>query len=313
MNKKLTYTYEQIEPLIAAQTQEGTRVIVEFALPNSTEVVESFATVRRGKGAGARVKQRIKRTAASQVRMMGNRMIRGVVGSNIAGRTAAVAFSTASREHMRSKVMYDKSDVERAVCEAFERVKEHFHYDENTETWGEPPVPPPPAPKSPFVEQMESAPIANSYDLEVFARILAELAYADGTITQEEKEFFEGFIPDDIGPMERLIQGDPVSRVECEEVTESVKETIYQFAWAIALVDFDLDPMEQELLAEYADMFQIQEYRVAELTKNAKYEVLERAIDPDISRQELFELGDKIDLSRDDAERCRIGMKKRAG
>lgn len=295
------------------QEVEGSKVVVEFALPGSQEVIESFAGIKKGNDMMSKVSSRVKRSAGGQMRMMGGRMIRGVLGGNIVGRTASMAFTTASTEVIRNNTRYEKKDIEGAVVAAFLRVKDHFHYNVDSGQWGEPPIPPPPMPKSPFQEQMESAPIGNTYDYEIFARILTELAFSDGTITAEEKEFFTGFIPDEIGPMERLIQGDPVSRIECEEVTERVKETIYQFAWAISLVDFDLDPMEEELLQEYADMFGIQEFRKQELILNAKYEVLERAIDPDISRQELFELADKISMSRDDAERCRIGMKKRAG
>lgn len=306
-------TYSLIEPLIVSQNVDGTKVICEFALPGSQEVVESFGGIKKGKDMASKVTSRVKRSAASQMRMMGSRMIRGVTGSNMVGRTATVAFNTASSEAVRTNLAYDKKDLERAILEAFNRVKDHFHYNEQKGQWGEPPIPPPPVQKSPFQEQMESAPIGNTYDYEIFARILTELAFSDGTISAEEKEFFTSFIPDEVGPMERLIQGDPVSRIECEEVTEKVKETIYQFAWAISLVDFDLDPMEEELLAEYADMFKIADYRSQELILNAKYEVLERAIDPDISRQELFELADKINMTRDDAERCRIGIKKRMG
>lgn len=313
MKKEIEYTYSMIEPLVVDHAVEGSKVVVEFALPGSQDVVESFAGIKKGKDVMSKVTNRVKRTAGSQMRMMGSRMIRGVLGSNMVGRTAQVAFTTGSSEVIRNNTMYEKKDIEKAIVDAFIRVKDHFHYNPESGQWGEPPIPPPPMPMSPFQEQMESAPIGNTYDYEIFARILTELAFSDGSITAEEKEFFGSFIPDEVGPMERLIQGDPVSRIECEEVTEKVKETIYQFAWAIALVDFDLDPMEEELLHEYADMFQIADFRKQELILNAKYEVLERAIDPDISRQELFELADKISMSRDDAERCRIGMKKRAG
>ena len=96
-------------------------------------------------------------------------------------------------------------------------------------------------------------------------------------------------------------------------VTAGVKGTIYMFAWVIALVDLHSDAVEEELLMEYADVFGLTDVRREELIKIAKYFVLERNIDPDIPREDLFTYADKIKLSHDDAERCRIQYKRRIG
>ena len=141
------------------------------------------------------------------------------------------------------------------------------------------------------------------HDKNVFARVLAELAYADGTVSKDEAEFFKNIIPPDQPSLDRLAKSDPVSKVEAEEVTQLVKATIYMVAWVIALIDLNLDPVEEELLMEYSDVFGIQPARREELIKHAKYFVIEQNIDPDEPRDELFAIADKIKLNHDDAER----------
>ncbi|MEM7040066.1 MAG: hypothetical protein AAF570_24050, partial [Bacteroidota bacterium] len=196
---------------------------------------------------------------------------------------------------------------------AFERVQEHFHYDEEAGEWGKPLAAPPPPPKSPFEEQISSNPVADPHDKNIFARVMAELAYADGHIAPEEAELFKDIIPPDQPSLDQLAKADPVSQIEAEEVTNGVKGTIYMFAWVIALIDLDLDPVEEELLMEYADVFELNENRREELIKMAKYFVLEKNIDPDIPREDLFALAEKVKLGQDDAERCRIQYKRRVG
>ena len=110
-----------------------------------------------------------------------------------------------------------------------------------------------------------------------------------------------------------MAKADPVSKVEAEEVTQGVKATIYMMAWVIALIDLEMDPVEEELLMEYADVFGLPDNRREELIKFAKFYVMEQNIDPDEPREDLFQVADKIKLNHDDAERCRIAYKRRVG
>jgi hypothetical protein len=312
MARKQEFTYQMIEPLIVFQDSDGRNVFVEFGLPGSTEIFESKASIRKGNDLGSKVKRRVAAVATSQARMVATRAIRGVVGGGFVGRMATTATTTAAQE-VKPGQGPNETDVQNAVVDAFMRVKDNFHYDEVTGEWGKPLVAPPPPPKSPFEEQISSHPIADPHDKNVFARCMAELAYADGSISKEEAEFFKGIIPPDQPSLDRLAKADPVSKIEAEEVTQGVKATIFMFAWVIALIDLDMNHVEEELLMEYADVFAIPDNRREDLIKFAKWYVLEQNIDPDEPREELFQVADKIKLNHDDAERGRIAYKRRMG
>lgn len=305
-------TYELIEPLIIHTEMQGTKVIVEFRIPGSDEVIESDANMKREKSTKGRMKQVVKRTMANNARRTATRMMRQALGSNMISRSASMAMNAGSRDLVR-QAQFGKAEKEEAVISAFVRVQHHFHYDEETGEWGKSPKPPPDVPKAPFEQQLIDAPIRNKYDQEILARIMAELANADGHLDKSEEEFFNDVIPPEFLPLESLMKKDPVNSIECEEVSEPVKATIYQFAWAIALVDYDLDAVEEELLMEYADMFGFTDDRREELVRNAKYHILERAIHEETTREELYEYADRIRLDHFEAERCRARMKKRQG
>ena len=312
MGKPKSYTYEQIEPLIVSEEMEGRNVYCEFALPGSDEIFEAKANARAGKDVSAKVKRRVTMVARNQARRAATRVVRGALGGGMIGRSGAMAFNTAARE-VKPGMGPSAKDVRNAVVKAFMSVAANFHYDEETGEWSKADDPPPPPPKSPLEEQVNSNPIVDPHDKSVFARVLAELAYADGTVTKEESEFFRDIIPPDQPTLDKLAKADPVSKIEAQEVTQGVKATIYMFAWVIAAIDLDVDPVEEELLMEYADVFELPEPRRDELMRFAKYFVLEQNIDPDIPREDLFELARKIRLGDDDAERCRIAYKRRVG
>jgi len=250
--------------------------------------------------------------ARNQARRSATMAIRGAVGGGVAGRMSTMAVSTAARE-ARPGDGPTKKEIRESIEMLFEKVAKFFHWNPETEEWEKPGVPPPPPPKSPFEKQIETNPIADAHDKNIFARVMAELAYADGQVSPEESELFKAIIPADQPPLDQLAKSDPVSSIEAQEVTEGVKGTIYMFAWTIAIIDLALDPVEEELLFEYGDVFNIPEPQRDELIKNAKYFVLEKNIDPDIPREELFQIAAKINLSNDDAERCRIAFKRRIG
>ncbi len=312
MAKDRDLTYEKIEPLIVYQEVEDRNVFCEFALPGTNEVFESKATIQQGKDVGSKVKKRVAQVAKNQVRRTATRAIRGALGNNMLGRTGSIAFQTAARE-VKPGQGPNEEQIKKAVLTAFGRVKENFYFDEESGEWTKPPIAPPPPPKSPFEEQIASNPISDPHDKNIFARVMAELAYADGVISPEEAELFKVIIPHDQPSLDRLAKADPVSKIEAQEVTTGVKGTIYMFAWVIALIDLELDSVEEELLMEYSDVFELQEARREELIKFAKFYVLEQNIDPDEAREDLFSTADKIKLSHDDAERARIAYKRRVG
>ncbi len=312
MAKKNKYTLEQIEPLIVTQEVDNRTLYIEFALPGSDEIYDVSYTIKKSRDVGSKIKDRATRTGVMYARRGAVRAVRSGLGGGIAGRMIGQTMNQASREIKPGQGVSQK-EIDNAIVEAFEKVSKYFEWNETTQEWGKPGVPPPPPPKSPFEEQVAANPIADAHDKNIFARVMAELAYADGQVAPEEAEFFKEIIPPDQPGLDVLAKSDPVSSIEAQEVTEGVKGTIYMFAWVIALIDLELDSIEEELLMEYADVFNLTDTVRNDLTKHAKYFVLEKNIDPDIPRDELFKIAGKIGLDKDDAERCRIAFKRRVG
>ncbi|MBK6622492.1 MAG: TerB family tellurite resistance protein [Saprospirales bacterium] len=160
-------------------------------------------------------------------------------------------------------------------------------------------------------EQIGKSPLSTRFDREVLARILVELASADGEIESAEQEFLESVVGAEFGSINELMAMEPVSPVECEELNPGVRETIYLLAWVMSLVDLDVNPSERSILMEYAGMFGFSGQKTEEIIRKARLYLLESSIAADTSREELFSLADSLGVDRNDAERALIQLKKR--
>lgn len=313
-------TYNLIKPLIVDVEVQGQRVFVEFQQPDSGNFIEAQAPIRRSNSVGSAIGRSVKRTAIQQARSSITRMVGSLFGSGFLGRTARAATSTAASEYSRSQNQSanapSQDEIDEAVVMAFKSVRNQFHYDEATKTWGKPKAGAPAAAsreKTAFELQIERNPIADRHDRKVFARILADLASADGIIQEEEVNFFQSLVPVDAGSIHDIIASEPVSKVDCEMVKDGVRDTIYMFSWAIVMVDYEIHPKEVEMMGRYADMLGISDAKRAELQGFARVHMLEQALTPDISREELFELADSLNMNHDDAERAKIAWLRRVG
>jgi uncharacterized tellurite resistance protein B-like protein len=335
------YTYNLIEPLLVNSQIEGSRIYCSFRTP-SGEIIESFGKLSRPKSMEGKIRKQLTRTATRSARRIATRSVRSVLGGGMFGRMGSqIVRSMVSTDNISDGgVSYGSAEKQAGILAAFEKVADRFNLDENSGQWQEAaPMPGNSTPsrrkkikighrgakKEPkysyssdaaiagslFENQLKKAPIENNFDKEITARILTELANADGKISREEKSFLAEIIPPEIGTINELLERDPVSQIECEEVSEPVKETIFMLAWTVALSDFSIDPEEVEILSEYAEMLGLTEDRQEGLIRAAKYNMLENVIDRSTARAELFDLSTKLELSNDDAERCLIDLKKR--
>lgn len=310
-------TYNLIKPLIVDVEVQGQRVFVEFQQPDTGNFIEAQASVRRGNSVGSAVSRSVKRTAIQQARSSITRMVGSLFGGGFLGRTARAATSTATSEYARGQSQQANApterDIEEAVVAAFKTVRNQFHWDEKAGAWGKPKAPAAAREKTPFEAQIERHPIADRHDRKVFARILADLASADGVIQDEEVTFFQSLVPTDAGSIHDIIASEPVSKVDCEMVKDGVRDTIYMFSWAIVMVDYEIHPKEVDMMGKYGDMLGIASSRKTELEHTAKVHMLEQALNPEISREELFELADSLNLNHDEAERAKIAWIRRQG
>lgn len=310
-------TYEMIKPFIVHSEIEGNKMIVEFETP-SGEIVSSSASIKRTKSIQGQVTRQVGRVAQRQVRRVASRLVRSALGGGMMGRIGSRAVRTGTRESMKNMTtMHSTKDKEDAMVTAFRRVKNHFSDQQAEEGSSRSRTAKIKVSKremegmSPFEGQLKKFPVQTRYDKEVLARMLVELALCDGSISDEERDFLEATIGDEFGSIDKLSSLDPLSKVECQEVSKDIKPTIYLFAWVISLVDFNLSPIEDQLLMDFADKLALPDKQFKEMTKAAKFYILEQAVNIDCDKSELFEMADAIQMDREEAERCLIGMKKR--
>ena len=307
----MSVTYEQIEPLIVNRSLEGSRMICTFKTP-SGNIVESQATLKRERDIQSQISQRVTRLAATQTRMAVTRTLSQALGGGIFGRTASMIVRTASTPQALG-INFSESEKRNAVIEAFEKVQQYFELDNHSGNWKSPDTSTVSSnnPSSLFEKQLKDHPILNRYDKEILARMLVEVANVDGNLGDTEVDFIESFISSDVGNVKSLLHKDPLSEIECEEVSSSVKKTIYMLAWVVALVDYEIEPAEKEKLMEFAYMLGLNDSETREMIKISKYYILENAMNEDLNRSELTELAKCLQITNEEAERCLIQYKKR--
>ena len=307
-------TYEQVSKYLVEADVDGNQVICTFRKENG-DLIQSSATIRRLNTVQSQITRRVKTVVINRTRSKAASMVRSVLGGGILGATASTIIRTVSNPGNLG-TQFSEEEEEAAVVTAFEMVQSHFPTEAPKivlRQTGNKPAPPPAVKEnlSPFEMQVKKAPLQNLFEKEILARILVETANVDGEIEAEESALLEEIIAPEVGTIQQLLVKDPVSTVECRELNPKSKETIYMAAWMMALSNLDISASEESLLYEYAEMFALPRQSTEELIKNARFSILENAIEPTTDRATLFELADKLKMNREDAEVCLIQMKKR--
>ncbi len=314
----MEFTYEMLIPIIVDVQQDGNTVHCTFGIPGTDQLIESSAGISRDRSAGGQVQKTATRMASRQGRMAAGRMIRGALGGGILGRIGARAVRTGWRS-MDPARMPSGSEKQDAVVSAFNKVSHHFQYNPNTGQFSQGSGKAAPGgrekeaakkPQTPFEKQMERGAISNSFEREILARMLVEIANTDGNIGESERSFIEDVMGDDMPNLQSIMMKDPISPVECESLDDAVRETVYMLAWCMACADYRINPEQADVLEQFADMFGFPPHVEQNLRLWAKLQMLEMAVDVHTGRQELFEVADSLELDHVEAEKHHIFMKK---
>jgi hypothetical protein len=311
--------YQAIQPLIAHAEQQGASMRVVFRCPVSGQEIESSAGMRQDSSMTSRVSQSAKRSLMWSVRSAIASAVRSALGSGILGNAAA----SVSRDVMHAgeeKLRYSEDDKRDAVERAFQAVAGRFVWDTQqgryiaAQAAGDV--------MTDFMRQLTAAPPATRYDRGVVARMLTEIAAADGQLGADEHAFVAGFVTPDIGTVETLARAPRLSAAELAETSEGpVRDTMLMLAWAVALADDSLAPQEQARLAEYGHGLGITGARAAELEGHAQGYLLDQALarayatgqrDP-AAHAEAMELARRLGIDATLAERADIRFRKRYG
>ena len=319
-------TYELIQSLVISAEADGSKMVCEFEVPESQEVIPSSAMIKRDKSVAGQIKQRVTRTVTSRARVSTSRLVRNILGGGMLGRIGSQAVNTATRGVTQDLNRgYSSDEKEAAIVEAFSKVAKHFHYDDvlgwqkagaivtnkqkvrSAETK--------PVRKqvnrnaSEFEKLVQKNTITNSFEKEVLARLLVEVAQADGGISSDEEQFLQEFIPD----YEAFLQKPLLTPIECEEISKSSKLTIYAIAWVVALIDLEMNPLEEAKLFELGDWFELNDRTVDSTINTAKSYILEQNITLDSSNEDAITVGKLLGFTDDESLRAFIKFKKRMG
>jgi tellurite resistance protein len=311
--------YQAIQPLIAHAEQQGTTMRVVFRCPVSGQEVESSAGLRQGSSVTSRMSQSAKRSVMWSVRSAIASAVRSAFGSGILGNAVA----TASRDAMQAgeeKLRYSEDDKRDAIERAFQAVATRFVWDTQqgryiaAQAAGDV--------MTDFMRQLQAAPATTKYDRSVVARMLTEIAAADGQLGEDEHAFVAGFVTPDIGTVDTLVRTPRLSAAELAETSAGpVRDTMLMLAWAVALADDALAPQEEARLVEYGHGLGIPGTRAAELKGHAQAYLFDQALarayatgqrDP-AAHAEAMELARRLGIDATLAERADIRFRKRYG
>ena len=322
----MDFSYEEISKYVLDYQIDGNRVVVEFQ-NDAGEVFDGSAVVKQSRTLQSNITKKVGRMAKSQARRHASRMVRSALGGGMLGRIGStVVRSTASNIETPGANNFSESDIQEAITKAFKRVSRNFAVGGKTSNRSE-------SARDRRVQatdrravmsdragareeeldfqgHLTAAPISNLFEQDVLARLLVSIAQADGKITEDERELITEMLPKKIGTISDIAGRGDISRVEAEEIDSGVRKSILLLAWSVALVDFDLSPKESQKLNEYASLFGMENHQASHLATLAKYETMSSVMSPYMSKSDLYEAADGLELDREEAERMLIRFKK---
>lgn len=296
-------TYEAIKPYILEEKIQGSKVFCKFQVDN--QVFESIGIIRINTSDGKeRVTRMVKNTAVGRLRSTILQVLRRAVGGGFVGTAVSMAGNEIVRQGTDG-IKHSRKDKENAVVEAFEKITTEITYEGGrwrlaTEF-------------SEFEKLIRRQPLTKAYDKKILARMLVEMARADGTIEKEEKAFFDDFLTEETGGLRDLMRAPAISVVECEEVNNEARENVFMIVAAVALTDNEFADEEKQKLEEYSQMFDFKDEKHEELLRYAQDYTIEAYIraNGNMSRDEIYAFADKIGMERGEAERTQIRLEKR--
>ncbi len=312
-------SYDDIEPLIADSKIDGSTIEVSFRCPVTQTEVPSQGTMRAGRDVSSVAQRSVKRSLSQSLRRAVFSAIRGALGSGLLGRAGQdVARSVLTDATDKMNHTHSSGEKQAALLEAFEQVQSQFVWDAKSSRWVAAEAL---GAKSEFSSQLASAPVRAKYDRGVLARMLVEIAAADGSVSAEEKDFLAGFVTPDLGSIDQLLAAGSLSSVDLSEVSAgSVRETLLMLAWAAACTDEDLDASEQAKLTDFAAGLGLSSQQATKMRTVAQEHVLNAAFQAAYSdgvdatkKAQVLAVAAAIGVPAEQAQRFEIRFRKAHG
>ncbi|MCP4444464.1 MAG: TerB family tellurite resistance protein [Myxococcales bacterium] len=318
----LSTNYDILFPLIAQATPDGATMRVTFRCPVTGTTVEAYATMQASDGVGSRAKAGVKRGLMWSLRGAVASAARQAVGGGMAGSMASGAAYGAT-SNVGSSTSFSEEQKKAAMVEAFESVRGQFAWDAANNRFIS--VQAASEVMTEFARQLEAAPVTTPYDRTVLARMLTEIACADGELGAEERTFLASFITADIGSIDQLSQQAMQNRLGAADLSECAqgpsRETMLMLGWALAFTDQELAFAEEQRLGELATGLSLDPTRAQQLKTFAQVYAVDNMLShvyqtgkrDDATYSWVMDFADRIGLEKTEAERADIRYRKRYG
>jgi len=310
-------TYDAITPLIEQEDVSGSSVTVTFRCPVSGRQIRSSASIVQDQS--GRVGQAVKRSLWQNMRWSLARVVRSVMGYGVAGEVGSAVAYTAMAGAEQRQWEPTKEQVKQATVDAFRSAQNQFAWDPSGQRWVAASVFR--ELQTEFAVMLQSTVFDKPWDRNILARMLTEVAAADGTIAEQEREFFHAFTGGTGATLDELMAKDPLTKAELGETSAEVRRPMLVLSLAVAMSDENYAPEEEAKLAHFAAGLGLGQ---ADLLKGATMatdyiidQALESAyadgkIDP-AERHKVDQMSFRLGVDTDRLERLDARCRKRKG
>lgn len=315
-------TQENIAPLIADLQASGRSVRVVFRCPVSGDQVNASHSVSGQAAASSQMMNTAKRSMMYSLQSAVSTAIRDVFGYNMVSRVASDVARSAvqSATQSTSRNSLSASEQRDAALEAFKKVSSRFVWDSSRGHW----ISAKAAQDllSPFERQLGEHPVSHNYDRTVLARMLVEVARADGRLSNEENTWLTDFIAPDLGSVRELAARPPLSAAELGETSQGpLRQTLLMVSWTLALADERFAESEQQRLQGFAQGLRLNSSQVQAARTAAQGYVLDQVLErmftwgghDNTARQQLMDLAGQLGMTQQEAQVAEARYQRRKG
>ena len=311
-------TYETIFPLLRDVRVHRRTVSVRFVCGQTGDSVEARFTLPES--TGSKIARTMSRSLLWSLRSSIYGIVRGIFGHGVVARMAAdlagSAMTGVQQQHgQHGTADLDEGETRAALVEAFRCVQGRFAWVPSQGQWVSARAAQALLP--PFQQQLNEHPVHHPYDRQVLARMLVELARADGQLATAEQDLLTELVE---GGIEELTQRPPLTEAELRTTTSGdPRVTLLLTAWTLALVDEEMDDRERTLLMAWAEGLDLRPAQVVWVRNTAQDHVLQSALErmhswgghDGYAREQLYALASRLGMGRAQAEQAEATFQRR--
>lgn len=308
-------TYDLVAPLVARSESTGDQVRVVFQCPVSGD--EIAASARIAESGGSALKREVKQTFWRHARWSLSRMMYSVFGYGVGGAVGSAVADTAGAMGQANQHQPTEAELKEAIVDAFKSVGSRFAWDDSNQRFVSASVFK--ELQTEFTVIMQSVRITKAWDRAVLARMLAEIAAADGALSEEERTLFASFLADQ--NLDNILEKPPLSKADLEETSENVRHEMWLLAAAMAVSDETFADAEATRLAAFGKALGVADKDQVRGLALAKEYVLDQALeaayaDGRLDKKEhahVMQLAGTLGVDEDRAARLDARCRKRKG